>query len=62
LLRGGKHFIRITAKVRQETKTRTGDRVRLRFTVPDRAVVTKDFKALPPGKQNFIVRRIDSTT
>jgi uncharacterized protein YdeI (YjbR/CyaY-like superfamily) len=23
------------------------------------AGATKDFKALPPGKQNFIIRRID---
>src|SRR4051812_44243827 len=71
---GGKHYIRIKAKVRRETKTKTGDRVRIRFTVLDRADVTipkdlatalrrervaDDFKALPPGKQNFIIRRID---
>ncbi len=71
---GGQHYIRIKAKVRKETKTKTGDRVRIRFTVLDRAdvtyppdllkalqaeKVTKDFKALPPGKQNFILRRID---
>src|SRR3954470_18099646 len=37
---GGKHFIRIKAKVRKETKTKTGDRVRIRFTVLDRADVT----------------------
>ncbi|WP_411280328.1 YdeI/OmpD-associated family protein [Gemmatimonas sp.] len=71
---GGQHYIRIKAKVRQETNTKTGDRVRVRFTVLDRAQVTipddlrtalhaegmtDDFKALPPGRQNFIVRRID---
>ena len=71
---GGQHYIRIKARVRQETKTKTGDRVRLRITVLDRADVTipedllsalraegvaDDFKSLPPGKQNFIVRRID---
>ena len=71
---GGKHYIRIKAKVRKETKTKTGDNVRVRFTVLDRADVTypkdllsalraegvtEDFKALPPGKQNFILRRID---
>lgn len=71
---GGKHYIRIKAKVRQETKTATGDVVRVRFTVLDRADVTipedlmtalradgvlDDFTALPAGKQNFIVRRID---
>jgi len=71
---GGKHYIRIKAKVRKETKTKTGDRVRIRFTVLDRADVTypkdllsalkservtEDFKSLPPGEQNFILRRID---
>lgn len=71
---GGKHYIRIKAKVRKETKTKTGDRVRLRITVLDRADVsypkdllnalrddgaTKDFKSLPPGEQNYILRRID---
>ncbi len=71
---GGRHYVRIKAKVREETKTKTGDRVRLRITVLDRADVTipkdlmsalvaegakKDFESLPPGKQNFIVRRID---
>src|SRR3984893_13359654 len=71
---GGKHYIRIKAKVRKETKTKTGDRVRVRITVLDRADVTypkdllsalrveralEDFKSLPPGEQNFILRRIE---
>ena len=71
---GGQHYIRIKAKVRKETKTKTGDRVRVQITVLDRADVTipkdlmsalraegvtEDFKSLPPGKQNFIIRRID---
>jgi hypothetical protein len=71
---GGQHYIRIKAKVRKETKTKTGDRVRVRITVLDRADVTiskdlmsalraegvaEDFKSLPPGKQNFILRRIE---
>jgi hypothetical protein len=71
---GGQHYIRIKAKVRRETNTKTGDLVRLRITVLDRAdVVLPDdlvsalqaegvedaFKSLPPGKQNFIVRRVD---
>jgi hypothetical protein len=70
----GQHYIRIKAKVRRETNTRTGDRIRIRITVLDRADVVlpddlvsalraegaeKAFKALPPGQQNFIVRRID---
>jgi hypothetical protein len=71
---GGQHWIRIKAKVRRETNTRTGDRIRVRFTVLDRAeVVLPDdlvsalraegvedaFQSLPPGRQNFLVRRID---
>jgi hypothetical protein len=71
---GGQHYIRIKAKVRRETNTKTGDRVRVQFTVIDRATVeipedlmsalkaervSDAFKSLPPGKQNFIVRRID---
>jgi Domain of unknown function (DUF1905)/Bacteriocin-protection, YdeI or OmpD-Associated len=71
---GGQHYIRIKAKVRQETSTKTGDLVRLRLTVLDRASVTipdyllnalqaeavvDAFKSLPPGEQNFMIRRID---
>jgi len=71
---GGRHYIRIRAKIRKETQTKTGDRVQLRITVLDRtaitypadllaalraAAVTKEFKALSPGKQSFIIRRID---
>jgi hypothetical protein len=71
---GGRHYIRVKAKVRKETQTTTGDRVHMRITILDRAAVTypadllsalraegatRDFKALPPGRQNFIVRRID---
>jgi hypothetical protein len=70
----GRHYIRIKAAVRKETGTKTGDRVRMRITVLDRADVTypsdllaalraagatSGFKALPPGRQNFIIRRID---
>jgi uncharacterized protein YdeI (YjbR/CyaY-like superfamily) len=71
---GGQHYIRVKAKVRKETRTKTGDRVHMRITVLDRAAVTypndllaalrlegatEDFKSLPPGRQNFILRRID---
>ena len=71
---GGQHYIRIKAKVRQETNTKTGDRIRVRLTVLDRANVeipedlmrslaaegvTAAFKSLPPGKQSFIIRQID---
>jgi hypothetical protein len=71
---GGRHYIRIKAKVRKETQTQTGDRVRLRITVLDRAAVefpadllsalrtagaTREFKALPAGRLNFMIRRIE---
>ncbi|MFT4241015.1 MAG: YdeI/OmpD-associated family protein [Acidovorax sp.] len=71
---GGQHYMRIKAKVRKETNTRTGDRVRMRITVLDRdrveipddllralhaEGVAHAFQSLPPGKQNFIIRRID---
>jgi hypothetical protein len=71
---GGQHYMRIKARVRKETRTRAGDPVHMRITVLDRAAVTypadllsalraqgatRDFKALFPGRRNFIVRRID---
>lgn len=71
---GGRHYIRIKAKVRRETNTRLGDRIRVRITVLDRADVMipedlrsalraegvmKAFESLPPGKQSFIIRRIN---
>ena len=70
----GQHYMRIKAKVRLETKTTTGDRIRVRFTVLDRAQVkipddlmralaaedmTAAFTLLPSGKQQYIIRRID---
>jgi hypothetical protein len=73
---GGRHCIRIKAKVRSETNTKTGDCVRVRFTVLDRSDITvpeelmhalatldltQAFHAMPPGKRNFIVRRVDET-
>ena len=73
-LGGGQHDIRIKAEVRQETKIWTGDRVRLQITVRDRKVVavpgdltnalraareTEDLKLLSPGKQSFLIRRIE---
>jgi hypothetical protein len=71
---GGRHYIRIRAKIRKETQTKTGDRLRMRITVLDRSAIeypadllsalraagmTKEFKALPPGRQSFIIRRIE---
>ena len=71
---GGQHYIRIKAKVRQETGTKTGDRIHMRITVIDLAEteipddlthalraegVEEVFHSLPPGERNFIIRRID---
>lgn len=71
---GGRHYIRIKAKVRRETGTKTGDSIRMRFTVLDRdrveipedllralraEGVEQAFRSLPPGQQNFVIRRID---
>ncbi|MCY1547901.1 Bacteriocin-protection, YdeI or OmpD-Associated [compost metagenome] len=74
---GGQHYIRIKAKVRKETNTRAGDTVRVRATVLDRdrvevpddllhalraEGVAQAFQSMPPGKQNFIIRRIDEAS
>ena len=71
---GGRHYIRIKTSIRKQTNTKTGDHIRLRFVVLDRADVkipedlmkmlvaegvVEAFRALPPGKRNFIVRRIE---
>ena len=71
---GGQHYIRVKAKVRREINAKNGDSVKLQITVLDRAQVEipedlmralqtenaeESFKSLPPGKQNFIVRRIN---
>lgn len=71
---GGKHYIRVRATIRKATGTKVGDRVRIRFTVLDRAALTypsdlasalraaaatSGFNALPPGRQQYLIRRID---
>jgi hypothetical protein len=71
---GGRHYIRVRAKIRKETRTTVGDPVHIRITVLDQAAVTypadllsalraagatKEFKAFSPGRQSFIVRRIE---
>lgn len=71
---GGKHYIRIKARVRRETKSKSGDMVTVRFTVLDRADVSipedlvkalraqgveDAFNALPPGKRSFTIRQIE---
>lgn len=71
---GGQHYIRIKAKVRKETSTRSGDLIRVRITVLERGKVEvpddllealraegmlQAFESLPPGKRSFLIRRID---
>lgn len=72
---GGKHYIRVRKKVRQEANLKVGDRVKVRILILDRDAdakipkdlekalrdegVLNDFKAITPGARNFILRRID---
>ena len=70
---GGKHFIRIKSKVRKLTNTKMGDYIKLEFVVidpedvdlPDDLLATLEdsgmidgFLDLPPGKRNYLIRRI----
>ncbi|MCB1603940.1 MAG: YdeI/OmpD-associated family protein [Gammaproteobacteria bacterium] len=70
---GGKHYIRIKAKIRKLTKTKSGDRVKLDFVVldpndvdvPDELLdlletegMIDAFMDIPPGKRNYLIRRI----
>jgi hypothetical protein len=72
---GGQHYIRIRKQVRKKAGLQTGDQVKVRILVLDReadAIIPKDlekalrdedvlvdFKAIPPGARNYILRRID---
>lgn len=71
---GGKHYIRVRAKVRKQADLHEGDRVKVQITILDRADVDlpedlvkalkaegalKDFNALTPGKKNYAIRKIN---
>lgn len=72
---GGRHYLRVKAKIRNAVKIKGGDRVRVQITVLDRSAevsIPKDlvsalraegvmeyFKALPIGKRRYIIRWID---
>lgn len=71
---GGRHYIRIRAKIRQETRTKAGDLIHMQITVLDRADVaipedllialraegvTEAFNLMTAGRKNFIIRRIN---
>jgi hypothetical protein len=70
---GGRHYLRVKAKVRSAAKIKGGDRVQVHITVLDRSAVSipqdltsalraegviGHFKALPLGKQRYTVRWI----
>lgn len=74
---GGQHYIRIKAKVRKEVEVKTGDKVKIQFTVVDPADnkypadlvkalkstgLLAIFKQIPPGQQNFILRKIEEVS
>lgn len=74
---GGKHYMRVRAKVRKKANLKEGDIVQVQITIKDRAQVElppdliaalknenalKEFKALTPGKKNFAVRKINEVT
>lgn len=71
---GGKHYLRVRAKVRRDANLKEGDAVKVRVTVLDRADVAipddladalraedlaADFEGITPGRKNYIVRRIN---
>jgi hypothetical protein len=71
---GGRHYLRVKAAIRNATRIKGGDRVRVHITVLDRSAevsipedVTKilrvhdgleSFKALPKGRQRYLIRWI----
>lgn len=71
----GKHYIRVRKKVRKDANLKTGDKVNIKILILDRdkdAVIPKDleqalreedvlsdFKSIPPGARNFLIRKID---
>jgi hypothetical protein len=72
---GGRHYIRVKAKVRVEAEISEGSRVRVEITVRNHADevsipkdleralrddgVAKFFEALPNGRKSFLLRMID---
>ena len=71
---GGRHYLRVKAKIRNATKIKGGDRVRVQITVLDcsKISIPKDlasalrvggvaeyFRAIPIGRQNYLIGWID---
>jgi hypothetical protein len=74
---GGKHYMRVRAKVRKQAGLHEGDHVKVQITVLDRDKVElprdlvlalkeenalEEFKALTPGKKNYAVRKINEVS
>lgn len=72
---GGRHYLRVKAKIRNSVNLKEGERALVQITVLDLSLeaelpkdleralraegVLKQFKALPPGKRRYALRRID---
>jgi uncharacterized protein YdeI (YjbR/CyaY-like superfamily) len=72
----GRHYLRVKAEIWKAAKIKEGDRVRVKIEVLDRSVeptlpkelvsalrkagVFEAFRALPPGKKNYLLRQIDA--
>lgn len=71
---GGRHYLRVKAKIRNAAKIKGGDRVRVQITVLDRSEISipqdlasalrakgvaEHFRAMSIGKQNYLIRSID---
>lgn len=74
---GGKHYIRVRAKVRKQAKLEEGDQVKVQIIVQDRADVVippdlrsalkaenalDEFNELTPGKKNYAIRKINDVS
>ncbi len=74
-LGGGRHGLRVKAEIRLAAKAKEGSRVRVRFTLRDRAAeisvpkdvmsalrserATEGFKAMPVGEKSFMLGKIE---
>jgi hypothetical protein len=72
----GRHYLRVKAEIRTETKIKEGDRVRVLITPRDLSKelslprdlasalraekLLEDFKSLPTGKKAFMLRQIEN--
>jgi hypothetical protein len=74
---GGKHYIRVRKKVREQAGIKEGDKVKVQIVVQDRADIdlpddlvkalkaedaVKEFNAMTPGKKNYEIRKINDAS